>query len=227
MVVPDRSPAGVAGRPQFSLRDLFAATTGVAAACGLAAWQGVGTLAYSLGLLLSLFNATGRLSYFQSTTMRPKCFYLAWGLLFTSLFVPAVPGCNDDLAGWQVAAMVATSGVQEAGKLFDPENEQPLQQTAFSLVAFGLLNLANTLALLSPLLLYWLQRGRGKWLGIALAVCSVVAWSVGWGEGLLIGFYLWSAGFAILLTAYRINWGTFAVMVAVLPVGTLISWLIN
>ena len=214
-------------RPQYSLRDLFVAMTGVAAAFGLAAWWGPGTLPYSIGLLLALANVTGRLGFFQTKQTRPKCFYVAWGLLLVSLFLPSVQGCQEDMKGWQAALTVAQAEIEGVQSLASQETDAPWYRWAFSLTVYSLLNLANILALLSPLLLYRLQRDRGKWMGGALAVCSVAAWSLGWTPGFLVGYYVWCFGFAALLIGYRMSWLTFGLMAAYLPAFALAEWLVE
>ena len=216
------SPIGV--YPQFSLRGMFVAMTGLAVACGLAAWQGFGTLMASLGLLLALLNVTGHLQYFQTKKTRPKCFYLAWGLLLTSLLLPSVEGCHGPMSGWEVALAVAEVEARGVREMLEQDNEQPFRAAATALSWYGLLNLANVLLLFSPLFLYRLQHGRGEWFGSALAVCSIVAWSVGWYGGFLIGYYFWCLGFAALLIAYRISWLTFGLMLAYLPVVYLVTF---
>lgn len=193
-------------------------TTGVALACGLAVWQGVGTLAYSFGMLLSLLNVTGRLRFVQTRKTRPKCFYVAWGLLLVSLFLPAANGCNGNhMLGWETAWVTAWVEVGVVASMFDPQDDSPWHEALLLILWLGTLNLANIFLLLSPLLLYMWQRDRWRWTGNALAFFALNAWLFGWGSEYLIGYYLWCLVFAVILVTHRLRWRTFAVLVAYFP----------
>ncbi len=232
---PDETSTAAEARPeaamppwQFSLREAFWFTTAAAGAAALAAVKGAGSLAMSVGLLLAWLNTRGRLAPVQTRTARPKVFYVAWALLAASLFLPAMKGCNNTVIyGWQTAYMCAateTEGIVEFvanRRAPDPPTWSELGTLAW----VTLMNLANLLAVVSLFWLWRLQRGQGEWLGVALALAVIGVWAVPLQDptNTLVGCYVWCAGFAVLLSAHRLNVRTFGVMVALAAVFILCS----
>ncbi len=204
---------------QFSLRDIFWLTTAAAGVAAVAAVKGAGSLVISIGLVVAWLNARGRLAPVQTRKARPKVFYVAWGLLAASLFLPAMKGCNNKpIYGWQTAYACAATQADGVAQLVlqGPPEERPSLSDVGSFVWFTLINLANGLALLSPFWLWRLQRGRGEWFGAVLAVAVIGVWAVPLRDptNLLVGCYVWCAGFAVLLAAHRLRFGVLAAMCA-------------
>lgn len=224
------TPAGAceaAASPwQFSLRDVFWFTTYAAVAALLARFKSPGSLVLSLGMGTAWLNYRGRISHLQTARARPKVFWGAWLLLLASLFLPAAKGCNNQkMAGWETAVMCAQAEVSMTGELVARRSMPSGKDFAAEILSLGrltLLNAANVLALLSPLLLWRLQRETvpggslwGKRMGAALAVASVAVWAVPLdSSGVLIGCYVWCAGFLALTLSYRIGLRTFILMAA-------------
>ena len=95
-------------------------------------------------------------------------------------------------------------------------DEDPVSVADFFILGLLLLiNLANLLILLSPLLLFRLQREKGRLMGNALAISAVAVWLIPWEnpEGYLIGYYVWAGSIMLLLQTWRIGWRTFCAMV--------------
>jgi hypothetical protein len=213
-----REEAKVAGRSwQFSLREAFWFLTAAGGAAALVRFKGWGSLVLSLGLYAAWLNVRGRLGDVQTARRRPKVFYAAWLLLAASLFLPAMRGCNNStMKGWETAHLCAVAEAA-AVERFVIKGERPQAEELPRVVKevgwITLLNLANLLALLSPLLLWRLQREKGQWLASASAVCAVAVWTVPLKDPhVLIGCYVWCAGFLALTLPYRIGWKAFAAM---------------
>jgi hypothetical protein len=201
---------------QFSLREAFWFTTAAGGAAALVRFRGLGSLVLSLALLFAWLNVRGRLAKLQTRRARPKVFYAAWLLLGASLFLPAMKGCNNTVhRGWETASMAAKWEIGAAYEVL-VKADLPSLEEAPAAIDFGvrltLINLANLLALLSPLLLWRLQRDQGQCLGAVLAVSAVAVWATPMGSELLIGCYVWCAGFLALTISYRIGWRLFGVM---------------
>jgi hypothetical protein len=213
----DQFAPSVGMRPwQFNLRHAFELITAAAVAAALAAYHGAGALVLSAGLFVSWLNTRGRLAPVQTKRHRPKFFYAAWLLLFASLFLPAVKGCNNTtIPGWRAAHACALVELDIAHHvLIQRELPEESSLSAWGQLGwFTLLNVANLLALLSPWLLWRLQRDRGARLGAALAVVAVMVWSVPLRDPeMLVGCYVWCAGFIALTASYRMGPKTFALM---------------
>jgi hypothetical protein len=225
------NPLAAASSPgerwQFGLRDAFWFTAAVAATAAVARFKGPGIAVLSMGLYLGWLNSRGRLERIQTRRARPKIFGAAWLLLGLSLFLPAMKGCNNvKYRGWETASMAAQWQVGAANEVLLKGN-LPEPEEQFKAIVFGvrmtLINLANLLALFSPFLLWRLQRGQGERLGAALAVSAVAVWSVPVDFGLLVGCYVWCAGFLALTIACRIGWRVFAAMAALAAIFLLLA----
>jgi hypothetical protein len=218
----ESAPAGDASHWQFSLREAFWFTTAAAGATALVRFRGPGSLVISLALYFAWLNARGRLAIFQTCRARPRVFYAAWLLLGASLFLPAMKGCNTSVhRGWETASMAAKWEVSVASEVILKCNLPPSDDWLEALgfwVRITLINLANLLALLSPLLLWRLQREKGRQFGAMLAVSAVAAWTIPMGDGLLIGCYVWCAGFLVLTLSFPMSWRLFAAMTALAAV---------
>jgi hypothetical protein len=216
-------------RWQFSLRDVFGFTAAAASAAAVARFTAPGAFVLAAGLYLAWLNSRGRLEQVQTRRARPKVFWAAWLLLGVSLFLPAMKGCNNTVhQGWETATIAAQWEFSAAGEILVKRNTPSAEELpeALGFAAWmTLINLANVLALLSPLLLWRLQRGQGQWFGAALAVAAVAVWSVPLSDGMLIGCYMWCAGFLVLTMSYRIGWRVFAAMTAVAAVYIVASFL--
>ena len=135
--------------------------------------------------------------------------WLAWGLFAVSFALPSIK-IFGPVFGWNAAwAAIAlpweelSSGRLEASRL-------PV------LAWLALLDLANLLAGCLPLLIWRFARGGGRILSSLLAVAMVGPWLAGSNpEGMLVGYYVWSASFSVALIALPIGLRTFAGMLTV------------
>jgi hypothetical protein len=205
----------VAGdRFQFRLSHLFMATFLVAVIVFLAQSTGVGSLPLSIGLALVCLNAQGFFGFWQHKRSRPRLFYVVWLLIAVSLFLPSAKGCNNQtIHGWQAAQMMF---VAEVEMLHEVTTKQAFPGGGLiPLVLLLSINLANLLILLSPLLLFRLQKGKGRLMGNALAISAVSVWVITWdnASGFLIGYYVWAGGITLLIQTWRIGCRVFFAMV--------------
>lgn len=196
---------------QFNLRTLFALTTWIAmllaiAASSLSAW-----FMAALGFSTTAVNCAGKLSPIQTWRGRRGAMLLAWLLLLASLMMPAVRGCGDDaVPGYRAAAVAALYQVR-------PPVDQPAETWVAAYLEFTLLNLANLLLILSPLLIMRVERGRGQILAALLSCGATAMWCMPVGErpgSLLAGYYVWSLAPLCLLASIRLRWWVTAPMVA-------------
>lgn len=213
---------------QFSLRGAFVLLTASSGAAALVAYRGAGSLALSIGLLWAWLNVRGAFRSVQTPRARPKVFYAAWLLLGVSLFLPAAKGCNNSyIYGWQTAYLCAAAEIETAQNLAQNRESGPEQRVelATGFAWLTMINLANLLLVLSPLLLWRLQRGQGGALSAALGVNAVAAWAVPMREPhLLIGCYVWCASFAVVLMACPLGRRTLLAMIAVAAVFVLAAF---
>jgi hypothetical protein len=223
----DRAPPA---RWQFNLREAFLATTAAAGAAALAGSRGLGSLVLSLGLAAAWLNVRGRLASLQTRRARPQLFYAGWLLLGVSLFLPAMKGCNNStLRGWQTAqaavmleAGAVTELIEHPGAVLE-QGDHDLREGARFWTIITLINAANLSLLLTPLLLWRLQRGKGEWLGAAFALAAVSPWAVPLRDPeVLVGCYVWCAAFLVVLLSYRIRASTFYPMLALAAVYVLL-----
>jgi hypothetical protein len=219
------SGAVTAARFQFRLSHLFLATFLVASITFIAIIFGPGSLPLSIGITLAWLNVRGLLGWFQQRHTRARVCYVAWFLIATSLALPSVKGCNQKpVKGWQAAQMAVMAEGAALEKLATNPDRIDGESCVF-VVYFMLINLANLLALMSPLLLYRLQKGKGRLMGNTLAFASVAVWMLPWGdpEGYFIGYYVWSGGLTLLLHTMRLGWRTFLGMAICGPVALAIG----
>lgn len=189
----------VAVRPQFGLKALFCLTTWAASLAALAASHLAGWTVFTVGFSLSCLNCLGRLAACQSGTVQRRLFRIAWFLLAISLLLPSVRGCGDTVSnGWQAA----TFSFQLPYWLFsDPK------VGCFAYGFYCLIALANLLLALSPLLLWRLQRGKGRYYGTLLPVAAAAMWCPAIDpKALYVGYYVWCLGGLTILCAYRMHW---------------------
>ncbi|MBW3596666.1 MAG: hypothetical protein KY475_05260 [Planctomycetes bacterium] len=210
---------GSPARWQFSLKSAFLATAVAAGVACLVGYRGFGSLVLSAGLIAAWLNVRGRLDRLQTRKVRPKLFYAGWMLLGASLFLPAMKGCNNQpVYGWQTAYLCAVTEAEIVHELVQDSEldaERPLEQVG-SFAWITAINAANLLLVLSPLLLWRLQRGQGQFLGAALAIAAVSPWALAMRDPhMFIGCYVWCASFIVLLLSCRIQTRTFCVMLAI------------
>jgi hypothetical protein len=216
---PSEPPQGADSRPrkQVTLRGLFLATTYFAVSSGLAMKFGLGIFMLMNGVFLTWLSHRGYLWWMQTTSARPKTYGVAWLLFAVSFGLPAVTvrGCGtappEIWYGWQAA--IATANVPAA--ILDdsvPLIRDPSQRTAkhfwelfASCILAVLWNLPNLLMLVSPLLLYRQQHGKGHVLSLlfSCAAFSSWTWGINGGSDLRIGYYVWSAGVTVIALANR------------------------
>ncbi len=211
----DTCEAEANGRFQFRLYHLFWVTFLVAVIAVVAKSFGPGTLPLSIGLALACLNAQGFFGFLQRKGTRPRVCYVAWLLVAVSMLLPSAKGCNNEqIQGWKMAQIVF---VGEGNMLHEAATSQkPLGVgDCMLIIRLTLINLANLLIVISPLMLSRLQQGQGRLMGNALAISAVSVWLISWenGGGYLVGYYVWAGAIALLLVTIRIRWRMFAAMV--------------
>ena len=96
----------------------------------------------------------------------------------------------------------------------DQRMECKVTGCAFSVGHFFLLllNLANLCLLLSPWMLWRVQRNKGRVFIVAMSLAAVSVWFLPWddGGGMMVGYYAWYAAITLMLCACPIGWRTFA-----------------
>lgn len=208
-------------RPQFSLRALLIGVTVASVILALYAKRGLGTVPLSLGLLLSGLSWRGRLARLQTETTRPKLYLSGWLLVGMSLLLPSVGGCQTTLKGWEAAYFCAGIEVEMIHNSLQADAELEPQVWSDEFAYFSLLNLANLMFLLSPLVLWRLQRGKGRWLTTINAAALTAVWFVplGAGSDYRVGYYVWCGGLTLLHLAHRLHLG------GLLVIGATALWL--
>jgi hypothetical protein len=192
------------GQLQFGIKHLFGLMTWAALASALVAWWGPGTLLTSGGLLAAWLNHCGVFARIQQGRYRAAVLWAAWAMFLASLALPSVV-VFDPVMGWVAAwfALQLSFSAALEGKFAEP---------GFSY--YLVLNAANLLALLLPLLVWRQSRGGGQWLGAALCLAMIAPWMVLWTDAMLVGYYLWCASFLVALSAIRVSRGTLLGMLA-------------
>ena len=188
---------------QFTLRGLLIAVALAAVASALCAAKGIGSLVLFIGLVATWFSWRGYLSRLQTSSARPKMFLSAWLLVGMSLFMPAFGGCQTEVKGWECAYFCA--GIEyELIRDSVVESDQSRLLTTEALT-FTLLNLANLMFVLSPLMLYRIWRGKGQFLTTLLAISLPMVWLVPIDAPMQyrIGYYVCCAGLTQIHLSYR------------------------
>ena len=167
-------------------------------------WTGhiddVGGVATGLAQLLGLFRSL--------QTGRPQAvvLWLAWGLFLLSMLLPSMPpvfGTNS-IFGYEAALFVLGGPLHFVGRgnYLDP-----------GIPWFLLMDAANALMLLMPLLIWPLTRGAGHWLCASLCVAMVGGWLVTWDAAMLFGYYVWINSMGLALVASPVRLRTLVAMV--------------
>lgn len=185
-------------RPQFSLKVIFAVTTWVAAIAALAVSQFSGWIMCAVGLSFVCLNCSGRFAALQRQPGQSRCFQAAWLLLGVSLFLPAMKGCNStSIYGWEAARVCFQI-------TFDPPPEISHQTSGY--VLYCVCAASNVLLLLSPVFLWRLRRGKGRYYGLLLTATVPAMWCFGDPTQVLIGYYVWCVAGLAILCAFRMRW---------------------
>jgi hypothetical protein len=190
-------------RWQFGLAHLFGLTTLSAIAAALVAAFGLGTLPISIGVSLAGINFAGLLRPVQSGRRQAALLWLAWAAFLLSLALPSLHVFGP-VAGWDALWFVLVMP-------FDAAREADLLHVP--LLWFLMLDVANLLAILLPVLVWRLRRGRGQWYAAALCVAMISPWSVSWDTVMLPGYYVWCVSFLLALAALPIERKTLAAMI--------------
>jgi hypothetical protein len=191
---------------QFGLAHLFGLTTWASVAAALVAVCGPGTLTMSAGLLLAWLNYCGAFASLQSGRRQTAVLWAAWGLFLISLTLPSMPpvfGTNS-IYGFEAAYFVlgAPLNIWNRGSVVD-----------LSIPWLLLMDAANLLMLLTPLLIWRIKRGGGQWLGVSLCVAMVSTWIVTWDGAMLIGYFVWVTSMLFVLVAVPLRLKTLMAMV--------------
>ena len=204
------APVEAAERPrwQFGLAHLFGLTTLSAIAAALVAAFGPGTLPISIGVSLAGISFAGLLRPLQTGRRQAVTLWLAWAAFLLSLALPSLH-IFGPVAGWEAGWFVLVAPVDAArkGELLHVQ-----------LLWLLMLDLANLLAILLPLLVWRLRRGGGEWYAAVLCVAMISPWSVGWDSPMLPGYYVWCLSFLLALVALPIGRRTLAAMIVSLLV---------
>jgi hypothetical protein len=208
------SPAAAPPRWQFGLKDLFGLMTYAAAALGLVVWFGPGTLITSLGFLIAILNVRGAFARWQRGWVQWVLLVVAWVTFLISLALPCLS--TFSILGWQAAWVYLVAPFE---RLFGGD-EVP-GSVWFWLVA---LDLSNILMAGLPIYLWRLSRERGEWFAAVLCVAMTGVWSLNWGMGFFVGYFVWCASFQVALVAIPLKWQTFLAMLANVALLAALNW---
>src|SRR5262245_21501359 len=190
-------------KTQFRLWHLFALTTIAAVAAAFAVYFGPGTLVLSVGLIIAWLNVCGLFQVVQHGRKQAVVLWLAWLAFLVSLALPSVQvmkPVSGAWAAWFVIAMPVESVLKN-------------REIRLSWIIFLGVNIANSLMVLLPLLIWRKSRGLGQWLTSALCIAMPAVWCIACNpKGLLVGYFVWSASFGLALIALPIRWPVFAAM---------------
>jgi hypothetical protein len=150
----------------------------------------------------------------QTKRTRPRVFGGAWLLFAVSLALPAMKGCGSQTSyGWEAAFQSAAMGVETCTRLINGRIAGGWFDISMEWIAFVvILNLPNLMMLVSPWALHRQQQDRGKVLSLFFGCAAACTWYWGLGEGLLIGYYVWSAGITLISLAARPTRSTLGAM---------------
>lgn len=201
------------------MQSLLGFTAWIAAMLAIAVSGAAAWLMAAIGFSVTAMNCAGKLAAVQTPVNHRRAVSLAWLLLLASLLLPVVRGCgNEAVPGWRAAAVACAYQVQ-------PPVSQPPELWVGAYVEFTWLNLANLLLILSPLLAWRIQNGKGHVYRVLLAWAATAMWCVPIGETpntLLAGYYVWCLAALCLLASLRLRWWVLAPM-AIWPVA---KWLL-
>jgi hypothetical protein len=194
---------------QFRLQHLFGLTTLACIAAGLAAAIGPWTLVASAGIVLAWLNLCGAFGSVQSGRAQTWLLWIAWSVFLFSLALPSLNGLGFDF-GWQAAhAALLIPYWFVRGWGFWGNGVSP--GSAFVTL---IVDLANVLALFTPLLIWRLKTGKGARMSAALCLVIPSTW-IWWDPRMYVGYYVWCLSFALAQAALPINRWLFAGLVAI------------
>jgi hypothetical protein len=196
-----KAAAVAANRPQwqFGLQHLFGLTTLVAFAAALTAAFGPQLVVPSAGVLLAWLNLCGAFRIFQEGTAQKRLLWLAWATFLISLALPSVLVLTSSrVYGWQ--AVVAAIQIPYYAVVQTSWGDVSL----FGGLVCLIIDCANLLAVLMPLLIWRLGRGKGKRMSEAICLSAVGTW-VMWDSQMLVGYYVWCSSFLLAQVALTVN----------------------
>lgn len=217
---PPAAPSGAGAaaplRWQFGLKDLFGLTTYCAAASALVVWFGPGTLMTSLGFLIAILNVRGTFARWQEGRTQWVLLAAAWVMFIVSLFLPCLS--SVDIRGWQAAGLYLITPLE---RLWSDSAPEVVGVFWFWLVA---MDLSNLLLACLPFYLWRLSRERGQWYAAVLCLAMTAVWSLNWGIGFYVGYFVWCASFHLVLVAIPLRWKTFLAMSAYVVLLAALNW---
>lgn len=225
---------------QFSLFELMAITTGASIAAAVASVRGLPSLVLSTCTLTTLANCAGRLARWQTPAWQRKWVYLGWLLFLVSLGLPAVKGCDDKYVyGWNLAGGLAAGEAEGVWKLATSREAwseffaEPADSTQAALL-FTSLNLLNLTLLALPLAAwYWRRNSQGSGRATTVWVtCLLLGGAWGWGlswaddnrDGLLVGYYVWSAAILVVVSHRRLPWKSLLAVIGFIVFLASLDW---
>ena len=145
----------------------------------------------SAGISLAWLTCAGAFETIQSGRRQAKVFGLSWVVFLVSLVLPSVtvfgPVSGFSAAWFSIAGPI--DSVFQRGQL------------PIGVIIYLVIDVANVLMLLLPLLIWRLSRGRGQWHGAMLSIAMVAPWCVAWDASntpdLLFGYYVWCVSFGM------------------------------
>jgi hypothetical protein len=180
---------------QFQLWHIFGFTTYVSVVAALVRFRGTGVLVVAAGIALVGLNWLGAFERLQKGGRQRVVLGLAWLTFLTSLFLPSVAvfnPINGAQAAWAAIAL-PWEALWEERPPFGP------------ILFYAGIDLANLLMVALPLIMWRVARVRWQILGALLGMTAVMPWCVALDtKGALVGYYVWSASFAIAVLAIRV-----------------------
>jgi len=184
---------------QFGLKHLFGLTTLVALAAALIAAFGARAVPPSVGILWTWLNLCGAFHFFQQGRAQKRLLWLAWATFLVSL---ALPSLRVFTTGWVYGWQAAMAVIQLPYFAVVKPSWSDVSVSA-GLVCL-VVNFANGLAVLMPLLIWRLGRGTGQRMGAALCLTAVSTWVL-WDSQMLVGYYVWCVSFLLAQAALPVN----------------------
>jgi len=201
---------------QFQLRHLFGLTTIAAICAALIAAYGPGTLVTAAGLLLAWLNQTGAFEPLQNGRRQTVLIWLACATFLVSLALPSIRVFGPVLGFWAAwFVLVGPANALMEGRDIDPRG----------LVLFLMIDVANILIAILPVVLRLLPPRYSHRLSLALCIAMVAPWCIGWTDRMLVGYYIWCGSFFVALIAIPIGTRMLMTMVfAAVATGLLARW---